>query len=322
MDQKPDNAEVAVSFQAEFLQCWEQLPNKGLFFSLLAAWLLLFHFLGSCTFGYIDTPSLLNWMYNAYNNGDKSDEHGMYVPILVLVLFWWKRKELLALPNRLWSPGLLLLAAALLLHLVGYVVQQQRISIVALFIGIYALIGLTWGPAWLRSSFFPVFLFVFCIPIATIGEPVTFPLRIMVSEIVVVVSQVLGLNVLREGTQLFNGAHTYAYEVAAACSGLRSTVAIICISTVYGFVAFERKWKRTLIIAAAFPLAVASNVVRMMCIVIAAEAGGQPWGNFVHENWFFSLVPYVPAIIGVLVLGHWLRERQPDVVLPLEAKPA
>ena len=39
-------------FQADFLYCWQRLPNKAFFFALLAAWLGLFHFLGNSTFGY------------------------------------------------------------------------------------------------------------------------------------------------------------------------------------------------------------------------------------------------------------------------------
>jgi len=35
---------------------------------------------------------------------------------------------------------------ALALHVLGYVTQQPRISIVALFLGIYALMGMAWGP--------------------------------------------------------------------------------------------------------------------------------------------------------------------------------
>jgi exosortase len=323
MNGKPDSAVAAPapSFGAELVQCWERLPNKGLFLTLFAAWLLLFQFLGNCTFGYIDTASLMHWMYNAYNSGDKSDEHGLLIPVLVLVLFWLKRKQLLELPNRVWWPALFLLVFALLLHGVGYLVQQQRISIVALFTGIYALMGLAWGPAWLRASFFPFFLVGFCVPIASVGEPITFPLRVLVCKIVTAISPVLGIDVVRTGTALSNASGSYNYEVAAACSGLRSLVAILCISTVYGFLTFEKSWKRILMIASAFPLAVIGNVIRMMFIIVAAEISGQEWGNFVHENWFFSLVPYVPAIGGVMLLGHWLREHNVEPVLSLKAKP-
>ncbi len=71
---------------------------------------------------------------------------------------------------------------------------------------------------------------------------------------------------------------------------------------------------------AAFPLAVFGNVLRMMGIIMTAEISGQAAGNYVHEHWFFSLVPYVPAIIGVMVLGRWLRERSVEPPTALNPK--
>ena len=63
------------------------------------------------------------------------------------------------------------------------------------------------------------------------------------------------MDVIREGTQLFNAAQTYRYEVAAACSGLRSLIAIFAISTIYAFLTFDKNWKRILMILLALPLA-------------------------------------------------------------------
>ena len=168
MEKQPANG-ILEDFRIEFLDCWQRLPNKGLFSVLLVAWLALFQFVGNSTLGYIPTPSLLSWMHAAYglstDTGGSDDSHGKFIPFVVLALFWWKRKPLLFLPLRTWWPGLLLLSLALGLHLLGYMVQQPRISIIALFAGIYALMGLAWGRQWLRESFFPFFLFAFCVPL-------------------------------------------------------------------------------------------------------------------------------------------------------------
>jgi exosortase/archaeosortase family protein len=61
----------------------------------------------------------------------------------------------------------------------------------------------------------------------------------------------------------------------------------------------------------AVPLAVIGNTLRMLTIVIAAEIWGQEGGNYVHEGGPFgilSLLPYVAAFGGLMLLGHWLRE--------------
>jgi len=305
---------VLAEFQSDFLSCWRQLPNKAFFFSLLAAWLALFHFLGNSVFGYIHNPSLLYWMYNAYNSmGEASDDaYGNLIPFLVIGLFWWKRKELLALPLKIWPPALLMVALGVVLHIISYLVQEPRFSIVALFVGIYGLMGLAWGPAWLRHSFFPFFLFVFAVPLSSISESITFPLRILVSTLAEWIAHyIFGIGVLRMGTQLFDPLGTYQYDVAAACSGIRSLIAIVLLATVYGFVVFRSAWKRLILLALAIPFAVLGNLLRMLLIIVAAVMGGQEWGNYVHESTLISLVPYLPAFLGVLFVGRWL-EKKPD----------
>src|SRR5208283_4460927 len=124
---------------------------------------------------------------------------------LILGLFWWKRKELIGLPLRLWWPGLVLVALALLLHILAFLVQQPKVSVLALFAGLYGLMGLAWGPAWLRAGFFPFFLFVFCIPLGDQAQPVTFRLRLLVCRLVEFISNsILAMDVQRDGTVLSN----------------------------------------------------------------------------------------------------------------------
>ena len=300
-------------FFEEVCSTWRRLPDKTIFFVLLAAWLLLFHVLGNATLGYITTPSLLQWMHTAYTlkSPIADDGHAVLIPIVVIALLWWKRKELLALPLRLWWPGLLLMAAALVAHIVGYAVQQPRISIAALLVGVYALTGLVWGPAFLRASFFPFFLFGFMIPLGSLTEPITFPLRLLVTKAVVMTCHhLLAIDVVSNGTQLFNGMGTYQYDVAPACSGIRSLVAITAIAIIYAFTIFSNWWQRILMMASAIPLAFIGNTFRMLVIVLAAEFGGQSAGSKAHESTFWSLLPYVPAIVGLILLGRWLEKLQ------------
>src|SRR5580765_4889479 len=88
---QPSPIGVLDEFQTELVDCWPRLPNKVFFFSLLAAWLALFQFLGNSVFGYVATPSLFVWMATAYNGNKEvtDDVIGNFIPFLVLGLFWW-----------------------------------------------------------------------------------------------------------------------------------------------------------------------------------------------------------------------------------------
>jgi exosortase len=235
----------------------------------------------------------------------------MLAPLLVLFLFWVKRKELLAIEMKFWAPAMVLFLAALLLHMFGYIVQQPRLSIVALFVGIYALMGLAWGPKFMIRSFFPYVLMVFMMPWNAMATAVTFPLRLLVTAIVEFISQnLLGLDVVRVGTGLYDASQTYQYDVAPACSGLRSLTAMIFIAAAYGYWVFRATWRCGLFLVAAVPLAVVGNVVRLLCIVLAAELGGKDLGDKVHDSTLFSMLPYVPVILGLIWLGGHLEQRQ------------
>lgn len=297
-------------FRQDTADCWKRLPNKDVFFVLLAAWLALFQFLGNSILGYVHTPSLFHWMKEAYNTSNQAadDGHGKFIPFLVLGLFWWKRHELLSSRLHLWMPGLLFLISGMVLHILAYTIQEPHFSIVALFLGIYGIMGMAWGPEWLRKSFFPFFIFAFSVPLGAHGQILTFPLRMLVTWLVEAISHLFGINVIRAGTQLFDPSGTFQYEVAPACSGIRSLVANFLLATVYGFVTFRPTWKRLFLMALAFPFAVLGNLLRLLMVIIAAEMGGQKWGDYVHDNTITSLMPYVPAFIGLFVIGGWLEK--------------
>src|SRR5436190_14997023 len=263
----------------EWRALWRSLPDKALLLVLLAAWVALFHFLGSANFGWVKNPSMFAWLHYVYTTS-ADDQYCLFIPLVVLGLCLWKSKELTAVEKRIWWPALGAVAAGLLLHVLGYMVQQIRISVVAFVVGIYGVMGILWGKHWLKAILFPYFLLLFCVPLGSLADGITLPLRIIASRITAVVSSLIGIQIVQDGTQIFSAIHGYRYEVAAACSGWNSLIAFVGLTTIYGFVFFPFGWKRAVIILAGPPMALACNVLRLTCIVIAAESFGQTAGNF------------------------------------------
>jgi exosortase/archaeosortase family protein len=87
----------------------------------------------------------------------------------------------------------------------------------------------------------------------------------------------------------------------------------LLLATGYAFLTYRSWWKRILVISMAFPFAVLGNLLRMLCIIVAAEYfGGQKSGDYVHEGGplgILSLLPYAPAILGVLFLGGLFEKK-------------
>jgi exosortase len=286
---------------------WRKMPHKAVFICGMLAWLALFQYLGNSTFGYVDTASVFHWMYNAYNAPLSEDGHGNLIPFAVFALLIWKRQELIQNDFKAWWPALALMVLGLVLHVLGFMVQQTRISVLALFIGCYGLMGFCWGRGWLKVTLFPYILFLFCVPIGSLAQPVTFPLRLLVTELSVSFCHlILQIDVMRQGTIIMGAEETFTYDVAAACSGMRSLLTLVPLTLAFAFMAYRTWWKRGLLVMLSVPLAVAGNTLRLISVICIGDVWGHETGLLWEQK--LGFVTFLVAIAGVFIVDIWLRE--------------
>jgi exosortase len=312
----PPIREARPSFWAELQKYSACLPDKWLFLTLLAGWSILFQFVGISSFNFGTTePSLFQWLYNAWNTPALDCSQGNLIPFVVLALFWVKRRELAASISGVWWPALVIVGLSLLVHVVGFLAQQPRVSMIALFAGIWGLIGLVWGRRTLSASFFPMVLFGFCMPLGTFAQGVTLPLRLLAATSTRLICHgLLGIDVVQQGTSLLDPHDVkFNYDVAVQCSGIRSFVALLAVATVFAMLCLRSPWKRLLMIATTLPLVIFCNVLRLVVVILITQAYTREAGMWVHE--WFGFVTYLIAIVSLLVVAHWVKEKP----IPLNA---
>jgi exosortase len=297
------------SFWAELREYWARVPEKWLFLALLAGWCVLFQFVGISSFNFGTTkPSLFEWLYNAWDTPAMDCEHGKLIPLAVAILFWIKRRDLAASITGVWWPGLIVVGLALLIHILGFLAQQPRVSMIALFLGLYGMIGLVWGWRTMWASTFPMVLFAFCLPLGNFAQIVTLPLRMVSVKLTWMVCHgVLDIDVLQRGTVLSDPSGKYDYDVAAACSGIRSFVALLAVTTIFAMLSLRSVWRRALMLLTTVPLVIICNVLRLTVVVLIGRAYGQAEGSWVHD--WFGYVTYLVAIVALLGVAHWLKEK-------------
>jgi exosortase len=314
-----------LSFRDDIRRLSAAFPHKALFGTLILGWFALFHFFGNSTLGYRPTHSIFGWLNFMYETV-QDDAFGAVVPLLVAGLLWWQRDDLAKAPKRVAPSAMGLVLAAIGLHLVGFVIQQPRLSVVAFFFGLGGWVALVWGWRFFGLLLVPSLLFFFSIPLSQLAEPLTFPLRMIVSKVSVGVSHgIFGIDVQRDGSLIFNSARTFQYDVAPACSGIRSLTALGCLAFVYALISFKTWWRRLVLMGAVIPLAVAGNILRIITVIVVAEMAGQEAGKKIETN--LGFLTFAVALLGMFLIERALpSERAPDSHasdpgLPLDSGP-
>lgn len=258
--------------------------------------LVLFHFFGNAVRGWIDTPSVFVWWGSQWLNPDCEAQHGPLVALLSVWLFFRgiKCNAQHSSEPRI-SMGIAILFIGCIVHVFGYLIQHTRVSIVAFLIYLIAGAFLFGGQRAGRASLFPCILMLFSIPLQVLFDEFSYPLRVAVIDATHWLSSMVGFGVVREGTMLFSADGSYRYDVAPACSGLRSLMAIVSLTLLVGHLSFRNIWPQALLFFLAFLFAYIGNVVRLFSIIVVAEAWGQDAGGKAHD--------YGGFIVFVFVLG-------------------
>jgi exosortase len=234
---------------------------------------------------------------------DPNFSHGFCIPIFSGLVIWRMRHQLVSLkPTPSWS-GLFIVVGALITLVVGVLGAELFLSRSSLILLLAGLVVLFFGWRVFRVAFFPwAFLFLM-IPIpAILYNQLTFPLQLLASQFSTGLLSLAGVPVLREGNVIRLPA--MSLEVAEACSGIRSLMALTSLGVVFAYFLESRLWKRTALVIAAVPIAVAANGLRIMGTGLLVQYWDPDKAEgFFHE--FSGLVIFVVSL-GMLYVAHRL----------------
>jgi exosortase len=149
-------------------------------------------------------------------------------------------------------------------------------------------------------------LFMFPIPRSLGGSELISGLQEIATAASTFVLQTIGVTAQREGNIIV--LKESELGIIEACSGLRM-VMTFCALTSATAVLLPYGWKRrTILVASAVPLALASNIIRITTSGIASEALSSEAGHFVfHDLAGWLMMPLAFCLLGAeLWLLSWL----------------
>jgi len=281
------------------------------------AGVVLFQFFGNATRGYIATSSLFWWWISHWLDPQAETQHGWLILGISAWLFWRNlrtagRASFQPAPpwnGYLDTRAISALILALLLHALGFIAQQTRLSILAALLLAWGMVRLAGGKRWGDAAAFPLAFMVFAIPLNVL-DSIGFWLRLWVIDASEWIAHAAGIDVARNGTQLLSPDGHFQYDVAAACSGVRSLVALSALSLLVGYLNFRSWPRRALIFLLCFPLTYLGNVVRIGSIILAGRWGGPVWAERAHDVMGFGVFAIVLG--GVLGAAELVRFWWPE----------
>jgi len=267
---------------------------------------MLFHFWGVTVWRGASRGSLFGWLYMMWSQESTEAvdySHGMVIPFISLWFVWrdretWRKLWGQAEPHGL---GVVLLLVAVLLHAAGLRMQIPHLSALAFLLSLWALIWLFLGQRAALQAWFPVGFLLFAVPVAFLAHA-TFPLRMLGSVVSTWILNGIGIPTTQVHTAVVSTAgQGFALDVADACSGIRSIMALMAITAVYAYI-FKQHWfSRLFLFAMSIPVAVAANIGRIVTIAIVARFWGQDIGMKIYHDYsgYLVFVLCVFMVMGV-----------------------
>ena len=236
-----------------------------------------------------------------------STEQGGHGPLVLATGAWAVWRELKngtaeKRPGRL-SVGFPLLMLCLGVFVLARITGVLEVEALSMYGAVIAGAYLLLGGALIRQIWFPLVYLAFALPPPdTVVAAVTQPIKIAISSWSVSFLGWVGYPIASSGVTIQIGQ--YQLLVAAACAGLNSIVTLTALCLFYTYLRHRSDPLAFLVVAiAAIPIAVISNFVRVMALVLITYYFGDAVAQgFVHD--FAGLLMFSVALVTVFAIDQ------------------
>jgi len=247
---------------------------------------------------------------------DGNWSHGFLIPLFSLYFLYTRRDELFAAPRRICMWGLALLGLGIFTVLAGVYIYESFwkgywFSHIGIIITIMGLVLYLAGPSVLKTVWLPIAFLIFMMPIpgTTYGR-IALPLQNLAALASAKILTIFGVVITQKASELslvtVSGA-SRELTVAEACSGVRMLVAFMALGVAMAYLDDKPIWQRVTLVLMGVPIAVASNVLRVVITATAYVWDKPDFGSgFMHS--FTGMLMLIPALAMLWGLG-WLLRR-------------
>ena len=249
-------------------------------------------------------PTLL-WMWDRWFARDSYYSHGILIPFVSGFLVWQMRDELAAIKPRRSPWGMPLIITGLCVHLMSSLLRVYFTSGFSMPVVLSGLVLFFYGSKTLKKITFPVAFLIFMIPVPLVViTNISFKMKIFAAQIATAALNSMGLEAVRSGSVL-KMQHTYVV-VDDICSGLRSLISLTALGSIFAWWMKGPMPKRILLFCSTIPIAIATNVLRIVFLSFVSEVWGSQYATgFVHD--FSGFMVFALAFVLLYAVGKVLE---------------
>ncbi|HEY0872620.1 MAG TPA: exosortase/archaeosortase family protein [Vicinamibacterales bacterium] len=240
------------------------------------------------------------WLFDRWTMSVWHNAHGMLIPLAVAYFAHQELRALGPVESRANPWGFAFLLTALALHVLDTGMHTQILSAASIVIALPGLSLLFLGTAKTRAIAFPLAFMVFMLPIPLVlTERIHLVLREITTVATAAIVPWLGISLYSEGTTLHLREGVLA--VSDACSGFSTLYASCAVAALVAYTC-DRRVGKIAALAGAVPIAIASNIIRIVLLVLAVRLLGiQALDTWIHPA--SGMLTFAIALPVILWLG-------------------
>ncbi|MFO0865536.1 MAG: exosortase/archaeosortase family protein [Gemmataceae bacterium] len=236
--------------------------------------------------------------------------HGFLVPIFAGVILWLRKDMWDGSMEPYWL-GLPMLATMAILRAYSAMMSVDALDGIALLLGIAGLVLLVGGKKMFLWSWPGIAFLGFMLPLPyRIEHALAAPLQRWATIASTYVLQTFGFPVLAEGNIIRMGE--LRLEVLNACNGLGMLMTFFALSTALAMTIQAPPLDRWILVFSAIPIALISNIVRIVATGIAYRLVSKWFGDLIMHDLAGWLM--MPLALGIA----WLELKLLSKILPID----
>lgn len=247
------------------------------------------------------------WNIDTYN-------HILFVPPIIVWLVALRRDVLARVEPSPWLPGLVAVAGALCLWLVGRVTGINLLAHAGAVAALQGAAIAILGPRATLALLLPIGFMAFLVPF---GDEIIPPLQAITAHIAIALTHWSGVPAAIDGIHIDTPVGLFI--VAEACSGVKFLVAMVALGVLVCFTAFESWRRRAFFMLACIVVPIVANGIRAWGTIYIAQFKGVEFAagfDHIFYGWIFFAI-----VVALVLAGAWrFIERDPeDAGFSLEA---